>query len=117
MDYFTDLTKSTGGLGLNDYFLELKYKQKDTPFSGLLQLHYFQTANKPTSGESNLGIETDIVITYEIIKGTTLEWGGSVFMPQELMKDIYTVNPNTPNEIVRGDMSFWSYLMLRAAIN
>jgi hypothetical protein len=117
MDYFTILPVSTLNLGLNDYFLEFKYKQKDSPFSGLLQCHYFQTPNEAKTGESNLGIETDLVLTYEIVKGATIEWGGSIFLPDQLMKDIYTVNPGTPDEVVRGDMSFWSYLMLRAAIN
>ncbi len=116
MDYFSNLDKSTKGRGVNDYFLRLEYLPKESPFSAQLDGHYFLT-NVPyqmadKSENSNLGQEVDLVLKYKALKNTTVEWGGSVFLPGDVSKDVYSLKSGT-TVIKREDPAFWTYLMLR----
>jgi hypothetical protein len=118
MDYFSNINNSTGGYGLNDYYLRLQYQEKNSPFSAHLDAHYFMTNQvaKLQSGDySDFGQEIDVVLGYKLNKFATIEWGGSVFLPGDLMKEMWIV-PNSTPTIYRDDMSFWSYLALKVNI-
>ncbi len=121
MDYFNDINKSTGSRGLNDIYLKMVYDQK--PFSFILEAHNF-TTNKQYrilhgtdrgSLSRKLGNELDIIARVNLLKNTTLEWGGAIFLPDDVMKDIYTVGPIISNP-ERTDPAFWSYIMLRVGL-
>jgi len=119
MDYFLNIGPATGGHGLNDMFLRLIYQEKGSKFKTHLDIHYF-TTNTPgmVNGSENsaLGPEIDLVLNYVINKWAQVEWGGSVFMPGDYMKELWKV-PNTNPVVMREDMSFWSYLMLKVNVN
>jgi hypothetical protein len=55
--------------------------------------------------ESTFGQEIDLTFRYNFIKGTSITWGGSVFIPAALMKAFFTP---------REDVAYWSYLMITA---
>lgn len=119
MDYFTNLEKGTAGKGVNDYFFRFEYLPKGSLFNAQLDAHYFMT-NVPylmpdKSESSALGQEIDITLKYNFIKNSLLEWGGAVFLPGEVTKDIYKVKKNNIT-YMREDPSFWTYLMLRLAL-
>ena len=61
--------------------------------------------NSWSTSENTFGQEVDLTVKYAFIKGTTLVWGGSVFLPGGLMK--YSFAP-------REDMAFWTYVMIVA---
>jgi hypothetical protein len=106
MDYFqNDISKSTNNLGLNDLNLKVKYAPKGSNFNAELLGWYFDTNQKSKSGNTFLGEEIDIVLRYFIIENTFVEWGGSIYFPGEVMKEVY-VGQN------HWDASFWSYVRL-----
>jgi len=119
MDYFSNLERSTKKRGINDYFLRFEYLPVESKLNAQLDAHYFTTnvsylmPNK--SENSNLGQEFDLVLKYKALNNSTIEWGGSIFLPGDVMKDIYKIKKN--NVIFnRDDLSFWTYLMLRVNI-
>jgi hypothetical protein len=120
MGYFTDISKSTLNLGLNDFYLRVKYKVKESPFDAQLDIHYF-LLNQPTFSiienkeVSDLGAEIDLVLKYSILKNSSLEYGISTFLPGTAMKTIYDMNKK--DQIFdHQDIGFWSYIMLRINI-
>ncbi len=115
MDYFSRIQPSTMGLGLNDYFLRAQYEVNNNPWVGILELHYFTSNQKSQSGLSDLGPELDLVLRYMFTKNIYLEWGGSLYFPGKLMQEIYTINLGDM-KIIRNDIGFWSYLMIRVSI-
>lgn len=122
MDYFTNISNSTLNGGLNDLFLRLLYNQQNSPFTAQLDIHNFTTNQKVTVNVNNtnmtmsaFGQEIDLQMMYQLNKSTSLEWGASVFLPDELMKQIWKAGTN-PN-IIREDMAFWSYLALKVNLN
>ncbi len=114
MDYFINIPGNTFFAGLNDFYLKFNYLPKDSKFSFGADLHHFMsnqailitTAENPTGTEQNtFGQELDLTVRYNFIKGTTITWGGSVFLPGDLMKTFFQ-----PGE----DPSFWTYIMITA---
>jgi hypothetical protein len=65
--------------------------------------------NTSPTEENIFGQEVDLTVKYSFIKGTTLVWGGSVFFPGNLMKDIFTTDAG-----IREDIAYWTYLMITA---
>ncbi len=112
MDYFSNTLVSTYGLGLNDYYLRFIFKMKDSPLSIQLDGHYFTTNQKSANDLNDLGQEIDLVVKYNIVKSATIEWGGSAFLPGDLMKVFWNIGL-TDNDYIREDAAFWSYVMLR----
>jgi hypothetical protein len=79
MDYFTDMPKHTANLGVNDLYLMLKYGNNSDKLSGQVNAHYF-TSNKKSADNLNVfGQELDLVLNYAIVKGASVQWGGSLF--------------------------------------
>lgn len=120
MNYFSDLRASTGGRGLNDLYLFVNYAPKNNPFSAEISGHYFMS-NQPyimpdKSENTNLGSEVDLLIKYNIIKGTSVEWGASAFFSGDIYKQLYTVKNTDGTLKVRDDMGFWSFIMVRVNI-
>lgn len=116
MDYFSNTERGTLNLGLNDFFLIFKFLPKEQPYNAEIQAHYFTTNQKSQSEICNLGTEIDLAFRYSIVKGVTIEFYSGLFLPRLLMKEIYTLNPDTPTELIREDIAFWSALQLRARI-
>lgn len=109
MDYFGVMPVSTGSLGLNDYYLMLTL----LPFKDWnigINAHHF-TTNQSYNDLNALGQEVDLTVKYDFIKGTALTFGTSVFLPGDLMKEIFKT-PAGPRE----DASLWSYIMISANI-
>ncbi|MDA3843126.1 MAG: alginate export family protein [Candidatus Kapabacteria bacterium] len=112
MDYFIHVPNNTGDMGLNDMYLMLNYNPKDCKFKFGANFHLFATNQSDLADENALGNELDLTIKYMFTKGTTIVWGGSVFMPGDLMK-------NKPGEYFSfgEDNAFWTYIMISASIN
>jgi hypothetical protein len=115
MDYFINVPNNTIGLGLNDFYANIAVQPAQSKFSAGVNFHYFMsnqsfpktTVYGPGITEiSSLGQEVDITVKYNFIKGTTITWGGSFFIPGELMRIIFGNN----------DAAFWSYIMITANI-
>jgi hypothetical protein len=109
MDYFFKSPSSNYNLGLNDYYFTFKCAPKGYDFSFGMNLHSLISNAKSAGGSSDLGREIDFTASYNIIKRTTVTWGGSVFIPGLLMKSYF----NTVNG-PRNDTAFWSYVMITA---
>ncbi len=114
MDYFINVPLNTGNLGLNDFYISGSIAPKDSKFIVGIVLHHFMVnksadilvgSSLTPTGENIFGQEVDLTIKYNFIKGTTITWGGSLFLPGNLMKF------NFGN---RDDTSFWSYFMITA---
>jgi|SRR5690554_1177593 len=111
MDYFINFAGQYLSLGLNDFYLMANYNfSPDVSLS--INFHHF-TSNKSYSDNEddymNYGQEFDFTLKYNFIKGTTISWGGSFFIPDDLMKFIFS----TQSEMA-DDPGFWSYLMITA---
>jgi len=114
MDYFINVPLNSNNLGLNDFYISSTFTPKESMFSLGIVLHHFMsnksadilvgTSLTPTS-ENIFGQEVDLTINYKFIKGTTITWGGSLFLPGNLMKFNFSE---------RDDTAFWSYLMITA---
>ncbi|RPI75320.1 MAG: hypothetical protein EHM47_02965 [Ignavibacteriales bacterium] len=111
MDYFINIPNNTAGTGLNDFYLTFSLVPKENKFSSSIDIHYFtsNTSLENSAGEEKtiFGQEIDFTIKYNFIKGTTITWGGSVFIPGELMRLIFQP---------ANDVGFWSYVMITANI-
>lgn len=107
MDYFTNIPLNTEYLGLNDLYLKAKFTPENSKFSFEADVHYFMTNQKSSNDKSSFGQEIDLTVKYSIVQGAALTWGGSIFLPGDLMKDFF----NTPQG-PREDASFWSYIMM-----
>jgi hypothetical protein len=102
MDYFL---ASSGGLGLNDFYVKADIKPDNSKFNFAIDLHHFMSNQKALSGKSTFGQEIDLTVVYRFVPGTSITWGGSVFLPGELMKAIFAP---------REDVAFWSFVMITA---
>ncbi len=116
MDYFSDIQKSTNNRGLNDLFIKITYDVK--PWTFIFEGHNF-TTNKAYRLQNNeksrdLGNELYLITRVNLLKNASLEWGKAVFIPGEVMKDVYDVKKNDGN-YDRTDPSFWTYLMMRVS--
>ena len=116
MDYFSDIEKSTNYRGLNDFYLKIIYNIK--PLSFTFEGHNFSTNKAYTLQDGKksqlLGNELFLISRVDLLKNASIEWGKAVFLPNDVMKDIYDVNKtNGAKNYDRKDVSFWTYLMLR----
>lgn len=121
MDFFTKLSDPsfiTGVFGLQDYFLKLNYKPKDSKFSAELNGHYFlpferisleNTGNSKYNDASNYGTEIDFVLFYDLFKTVKLEWGSGLFIPDNGMKLLYSTLLQR-GTVDKFDPAFWTYL-------
>jgi hypothetical protein len=107
MDYFLDIKRGTGNLGLNDFYFKVAYPGLVKNFSGAVILHHFMSNKESASGLNTFGQEIDLVFTYKVIKGTSIKFGGGIFLPGDLMKEMWRTS-----ESERSDPSFWSFIMI-----
>ena len=128
MDYFINIPGNTFQAGLNDFYLMYNYQPADCDWETGINFHQFMTNKEfkyqrtviiggdgiQTTDESSssFGQEIDLTVKYKFIKGTAISWGGSVFLPGDIMKAAFSLP-----EFQREDLGFWSYLMITAAIN
>jgi hypothetical protein len=114
MDYFINIPNNTFNLGLNDFYFTTLYSPADCNWNFGLDLHHFMS-NQPLNHTqvnssdvtelSAFGQEIDLSVKYNFVKGTTITWGGSAFIPGDLMRLIF---------IPGNDVGFWSYVMITA---
>ncbi len=119
MDYFSNQAKGTKSLGVNDAYLRLEYKPKESNFSAQLDGHYFMTNkayNINNESKTDLGMEFDLLLKYQMMKGVTFELGNCLFMQGDVTKSIYDINKTDGDKYDREDIGHWSYLMLRMAL-
>jgi len=109
MDYFTNIRSAYAGLGVNDFYLSADYKI-NSKWGLNLTPHYFMSNQTSASSKSDYGIEFDLGVKYTMQKGIWVEWFNGVFLPGELMKELYKVGAKE-----RGDMGFVSYLRFSAS--
>ena len=107
MDYFLNIPVDTKNLGLNDYYVTFNYNPESVPLTTSLAGHYLMSNKKNSFDENAFGQEFDLTIKYQFIKEAAVTWGGSIFLPGDIMKR----NFNTANG-VREDAAFWSYIMI-----
>lgn len=112
MDYFINVPANTRNLGLNNFYLMFDWMPTGSKFSTSLMIHQLSSNQESALGNSAFGQEIDLTVFYRFIKGTTVTFGTSLFLPGDLMKEFFT----TPTGTVRDDMSFWSYIMLTTNI-
>lgn len=107
MDYFINIPSNTAYMGVNDIYGTLTYAPKESKLSLNLMFHHFMTNSDVD--DNAYGQELDLTVKYEFIKNVNLQWGGSIFMPADLMKAMYKTSKGP-----REDTAFWSYLMISA---
>lgn len=112
MDYFINVPGNTKNLGLNDIYVMLNWQPNESKFNFDAKFHLFSSAQKDAAGDNSFGNELDLTIKYNFIKGTSIVWGGSMFMPGDLMKKNFTTDLHK-----KEDTGFWTYIMLTANIN
>jgi hypothetical protein len=110
MDYFFKSPANIKGIGLNDFYLLSEYAPKNSQWNASLNIHHFMSDKKGTNDYSVFGQEFDLTVKYLFTKGVALSWGGSIFLPGDLMKTYFKVG-----SVERNDPAFWSYLM--ASVN
>jgi len=110
MDYFFKSQSSIKGIGLNDFYLLTEYAPKESKWNAALNIHHFMSNKKGADDYNVFGQEFDLTVKYLFTKGVTLSWGGSIFLPGDLMKTFFKVGSTE-----RSDPAFWSYLM--ASVN
>jgi hypothetical protein len=120
MDYFINVPLNSMGLGLNDFYITSIFKPEDSKWAFCANIHHFMSNrsaeitvgdNTSPTEENVFGQEIDLTVKYAFIKGTTLVWGGSVFFPGNLIKEMFTTD-----EGIREDVAYWTYLMLIAKL-
>ena len=109
MDFFINIPANTKNLGLNDYYFMIDWMPKNSKFVLNTNVHHFTSNKKAANGDNVFGQEIDITVKYNFVKGTTVTWGGSAFLPGSLMKANFKTAAGE-----RRDAAFWSYLMITA---
>lgn len=109
MDYFTNIPLHTGSLGLHDFYGTFTLAPNGEPYSVSVAVHHFTTDKQSAAGLSAYGQEVDLTLKYLATKNLQFTWGGSVFLPGELMKSNFKTAGGA-----REDAAYWSYLMLTA---
>ncbi len=100
MDYFTDMFKHTGELGLQDNMVKIKFKPLKNASAGL-DYHYFLSARKDKTLNSKVfGHEMDFTASYSVNKHISFETGFSVMLPGKLLKRRFGNH---------GDTGTWGY--------
>ena len=107
MDYFLVLTSGTGNLGVNDYFLGCAFPNLVTKgLSASLTGHYFMSNQKSLTGLNSFGSEFDLVLMYKLGKRFMIKGGASMFLPDDLMKELWKVG-----DVYRTDPGYWTFIM------
>jgi len=109
MDYFYKTPSSKYTLGVNDFYFTSAYALGCCPVTLGLNYHHLTMNKQDEYGNKSLGEEFDLTVKYDVLKGTSVTWGGSAFIPGDGMKQ-FSVTPKG----TRTDTGFWSYLMLTA---
>ncbi len=107
MDYFLNIPVDTKNQDLNDYYVNVNFNPEAIPLNTSLAAHYFSLNKKNITAENVLGEEFDLTIKYQFLKEVTVTWGGSIFLPGDIMKR----NFDSANG-KRDDPAFWSYIMI-----
>jgi len=107
MDYFNNIPVDTKNLGLNDFYFSLYYYPENFPLNTSLVSHYFIANQKNLYDERVYGNEIDLTVKYQFVKEAAITWGGSIFLPGDIMKRNFILG----NER-RDAPSFWSYIMI-----
>jgi hypothetical protein len=76
-----------------------------------LNYHHLTTNKQNDLGNRLLGDEVDLTVKYDIVKGTSVTWGGSAFFAGQAMKD-YALLVAKANPM--SNPAFWSFLMITA---
>ncbi|HEX7358401.1 MAG TPA: alginate export family protein, partial [Ignavibacteriaceae bacterium] len=105
MDYFISIPQNTNFLGLHDFYSMINYSPENSDWNFDAKVHHFMSNKNSAADQNTFGQEIDLTVKYNIIKGTSISWGGSLFFPGELMKTFFS-----PGE----DPAFWSYVMITA---
>jgi len=120
MDYFINIPVNTAipgttvGLGLNDFYIISFFTPKDSKWSFSANIHHFMSnvsadiyneGTEKITNENTFGQELDLTVKYKFIKGTTLVWGGSLFLQGALMEKWF---------YPRQDIAYWTYVMIVA---
>jgi len=109
MDYFYKSPSTTYNFGINDLYITSLYTPKDCDFTFGANYHMLSSNVKNSAEMSSLGRELDVTVAYNILKKTTITWGGSLFSEGNLMKSYF----NTA-KISRENAGYWSYIMITA---
>lgn len=116
MDYFINIPNNTYQLGLNDLYANANFSIPGSKFNFDAALHLFMsnqsinimTPENPSGSDENMfGQELDLTVKYAFTENTNLVWGGSLFLPGELFKTVYSP---------REDIGYWTYLMITASL-
>ena len=115
MDLFSSMQATTGNGGLNDYFLNLKYKPNDK-LSLQADYHLFtlntdvvsviDTEGNPSYYDKGLGSEVDLHFKWKMHKIMELNGGYSFMLPGSTMFRIQHISENDEA------MSSWAWLQL-----
>lgn len=109
MDYFINIPNNTNKLGLRDFYVMAKWLPDGWDFNFSADFHIFTSDKKAVDGKSSFGNELDLTVNYKFNKSTVITWGGSVFMPGDLMKTMFSTV-----KYQKEDIGFWTYLMIQA---
>lgn len=111
MDYSFKTPSSKYVSGVNDFYLLSTYTPAASPLTFGLNYHHLNTNKQDDLGNRLLGDEVDLTVKYDIVKGTSVTWGGSAFFAGKALKDYaLLVAKNNP----MSDTAFWSFLMITA---
>ncbi len=101
MDYYLNVTGSTGSLGLMDMMVNsgITLNEKAS-LAG--DFHILQFANENFAGSSALGSEIDLTFKYKYAESVDFQAGASIYIPGEVMKN--TDDNDSP--------AFWFYTSL-----
>lgn len=106
MDYFINLPVNTYNLGLRDINFGLNWSPDDCKLSFDGRFHLFTSDQETSNGDNSFGNEIDLTIKYKFVKGTTIVWGGSMFMPGDIFKATFSADGS------KEDTGYWTYLMV-----
>lgn len=114
MDYFLTIPENTNNAGLTDIYAKFNLTPQQSKFAIAFALHMFLSGvaipiwdaeESKSNDETAFGNEIDITVNYNFLPGTTITWGGSMFLPGAIKKAWYG-----------EDMGLWTYIMLTANI-
>jgi hypothetical protein len=105
MDYLVDFPRQTVQAGLIDAMARAVVPVPQ-PWTLRADVHYFALAAE-RNGQRGLGVEGDVVLGRALVPGATVEAGGSVFVPRDLMATILPAFA-----LGTDDPTYWAYLML-----
>jgi len=104
MDYFLMFPRNTLAGGLVDAIARVRLPTPEL-WSARADVHRFWLAQE-RSGSKQLGWETDLVLRRTLASGTAVEFGSSIFAPEDLMTTI------APAFAAGADVTYWGYLLL-----